>query len=287
MFGISAALTTPFTETGGVDFARLIAHTRTVLGEGCSSATLFGTTGEGASVASKQRLATVRAMIDGKIAPAALVLTLHGAAAGDIVEQAKAAIGMGVRRFLLPPPCYLNAPAMAGRAAGFASVRAPIQRSGARVILYHIPQVIGVGLPVELVARLKAAYPDLILGVKDSSGVFENTERLLELPGLEILIGDERLLAAAARLGAAGSISGIANLFSARLARELTSGDTDPGIDHLVDTVLRFPVTAAIKSLVAHRHGDAEWRRTCPPLEATPDRDRAALVAAYDAVVQG
>ncbi len=287
MFGISAALTTPFADSGSIDFARLIAHTRTVLGEGCSSATLFGTTGEGASVATKQRLATVRAMIDGKIDPAALVLTLHGSAAGDIVEQAKAAIGMGVRRFLLPPPCYFNDPSMAGLEAWFASVLAPIQGSGARVILYHIPQVIGVGVPIELVARLKAAYPDLIMGVKDSSGVFENTKNLLEMPGLEILIGDERLLAAGARLGAAGSISGVANLFSDRLARELASGETDAEIDHLVDTVLQFPVTAAIKTLVGHRHEDPEWRRTCPPLEATPARDRAMLVAAYDAVGQG
>ncbi len=284
MFGISAALTTPFTEAGGVDFARLIAHTRTVLGEGCSSATLFGTTGEGASVASKQRLATVRAMIDGNIDPAALVLTLHGAAAEDVVEQAHAAIDMGVTRFLLPPPCYFGDAAPAGLTAWFSRVLERIEGSGARIILYHIPQVIGVGLPIDMVARLKAAFPDLILGVKDSSGVFGNTKRLLELPGLEILVGDERLLAGAARLGAAGSISGIANLFSDRLARELASGDTDPDIDHLVDTVLQFPVTAAIKSLVAHRHDDPEWRRALPPLQATPERDRATLVAAYDAV---
>jgi len=287
MFGISAALTTPFTETGSVDFARLIAHARTVLGEECSSATLFGTTGEGASVATNERLATLRAAVDGGIDPATLVLTLHGAAAGDIVAQAKAAIGMGVKRFLLPPPCYFAASSEAGLTAWFASILSRIEDAGARVILYHIPQVIGVALPVETVAKLKAAHPDAVIGVKDSSGVFENTAKLLELPGLEILIGDERLLAAGARLGAAGAISGIANLFSGRLARELASGETDPEIDHLVDTVLRFPVTAAIKSLVAHRYDDPAWRRVRPPLVPTPDRGYAALVAAFDAVGAG
>ena len=49
-FGLSCATITPFTATGSVDDARLVAHLERRLAEGCSSYTLFGTTGEGASV---------------------------------------------------------------------------------------------------------------------------------------------------------------------------------------------------------------------------------------------
>jgi len=284
MFGISAALTTPVTPDGSVDQARLNSHITTVLSESCSSVTLFGTTGEGASVAQDARLGTVRAVIDAGTDPAKLVLTLHGAATADVAQHAASARDMGVTRFLLPPPCYFNQPSNAGLFNWFAQVLNPFSGTDARFILYHIPQVIGVGLPIDLVADLKAGFPAQVLGVKDSSGVFENTRDLLQLKGLDILVGDERQLAACAQIGASGSISGIANLFSARLAAVLASGANDADINHLVDIVLKTPVTPAIKTLVAHKYGADAWRKTFAPLDPTPDADIAMLAKAYDKV---
>lgn len=284
MFGISAALTTPFMDDDSVDFDRLNNHIRTVLSEGCSSVTLFGTTGEGATIASATRLETLHAVIDGKIDPVKLVLTLHGAAAQDVINQAKAALELGVKQFLLPPPCYFNEPTDAGLTAWFEQVLSQFEGTGAQFILYHIPQVIGVGLPIDMVKQLKASYPEQVFGVKDSSGDFENVQALLKLQGLEILVGDERLLATCAKLGASGAISGIANLFPGQLSLALTDCVDNPEINHLVDTALSVPVIPAIKALVAHKYDAQEWRRTAPPLVDTPDVDYTALVKAYDLV---
>jgi 4-hydroxy-tetrahydrodipicolinate synthase len=277
MFGISAALVTPFDADGSVDTARLRGHIAAVLADGCASVTLFGTTGEGASVARDARLGCLRAMIDAGCDPTQTILTLHGAAADDVADQAAQAVAMGVTRFLIPPPCYFADPGDAGLAEWFTRVFARLDGTGARFILYHIPQVIGVGLSISLVARLKSALPEQVIGVKDSSGSFDNTAALLRLADLQILVGDERQLAACARLGAAGSISGIANLFGARLGRVLASGQDDAAINTLVDTVLQYPVTPAIKSLVALRHGSDEWLRTLPPLVPTSATGRAVL----------
>ena len=49
-FGLSAALTTPFDGAGRIDIAKMVAHARDCLAKGCDSVTLFGTTGEGASL---------------------------------------------------------------------------------------------------------------------------------------------------------------------------------------------------------------------------------------------
>lgn len=285
MFGISAALTTPFLPDGSVDVVRLNNHIKTVLSESCTSVTLFGTTGEGASVAANTRLETLRAAVDAQIDPVNLVLTLHGAAASDVAQQVTRALEIGVTRFLLPPPCYFNAPENTGLYRWFSKILSRFEGTPAQFILYHIPQVIGVGLAIDLVARLKAGYPDLVLGVKDSSGSFENTRQLLQLKGLEILVGDERQLAACARLGASGSISGVANVFSDRLARVLADGVDDPALNDLVETVLMFSVTPAIKSLVACKYGADEWRRTSAPLLATSDENFATLSKAYGKMV--
>ncbi len=219
-----------------------------------------------------------------RIDPARLVLTLHGAAAWDVADQASAALALGVRRFLTPPPCYFSAPEPAGLFNWFGGVFSRFEGTGAQFILYHIPQVIGTGLAVDLVAGLKAGWPELMFGGKDSSGSFDNTKALLQLDGLAILVGDERQLAACARIGASGSISGIANVFAGRLMRVLASGVDDPSINHLVDTVLGFSVTPAVKPLVAYKYGCDDWRRVSAPLVATTDAGFATLARACDKV---
>ena len=57
-FGLGVALVTPFARDGSVDLARLRKHARRVLDEGCASVTLFGTTGEGASLGMTARTPT-------------------------------------------------------------------------------------------------------------------------------------------------------------------------------------------------------------------------------------
>jgi len=286
MFGVSAALTTPVDRNGTICLERLNNHINTVLSEGCSSVTFFGTTGEGASVPKTGRLAALKAAIEAGICPSKIILTVHGAAAGDIVDQVQEALEMEIRRFLLPPPCYYNAPMENGLFDWFSSVLTPFNETPAEFILYHIPQVIGVGIPVALVSRLKMDFPANVYGVKDSSGSFENTKKLLKLPDLKILVGDERLLAASVRLGAAGAISGIANVFANRLDRVVLDGKEDRELDSLVDTILKFPVTPAIKALVSRRYNMADWRQTLAPLQPVSDAEFSVLAAVYDKVAR-
>ena len=43
--------------------------------------------------------------------------------------------------------------------------------------LYHIPDVSGVGISLDLIERLIISYPNVIAGIKDSSGNWKNTEK--------------------------------------------------------------------------------------------------------------
>ena len=104
----------------------------------------------------------------------------------------------------------------------------------------------------------------------------------------KLMVGDlnaavEGALAAGVKLGASGSISGMANLFAGRLAQVLAMGENDVALNSLIDTVLKFPVTPAIKSLVAHKYGAPQWHKTKPPLLPTTDEGIAELSTAYDA----
>ena len=106
------------------------------------------------------RLDALRRLTGAGLDGSRLVLCVHGAAPEDVAEQARRALDAGVQRILLPPPCFFNDPSDAGLLEWFDAVIGASPES--RFIVYHIPQVIGVGLTPELVERLVGANGDAI-----------------------------------------------------------------------------------------------------------------------------
>jgi len=156
-----------------------------------------------------------------------------------------------------------------------------------RVILYHIPSVTMVGLSQDLIDRLKTGYAGIVVGVKDSSGDWDYAQELLARHrDLAILIGDERRLAEAVRMGAQGAISGLANLAPELLLPLAEAGRDDPRVTQIVDDILRYPVVPAVKELCAHLTGDSAWRAVAPPLEPLDRTQATALCAAFDAAMR-
>src|SRR5690606_22126146 len=151
------------------------------------------------------------------------------------------------------------------------------------IILYNIPSVTAVELSIDLIGRLRAAFGSVIAGVKDSSGNWAYTEKLLAAHNdIAILIGDARVLAAGVRLVGEGAICGIANLFPDRLLRMINEGQDDPELVGAVQQLLNYPVTPAVKALVACHMRDPEWRRVRAPLLALSDADFEAIGRVFD-----
>ncbi|WP_165354612.1 dihydrodipicolinate synthase family protein [Tropicimonas sp. IMCC6043] len=278
-FGISAALLTPFTPSGEIDTVRLGRHASDVLSRGADGVTLFGTTGEGASIGAQERGAGLEALLTAGIPPARITLCLCATAVADAVAQIELGLEAGIARFLLPPPFYFGG----ADDAGLLDWHLELFRSApaaARVILYNIPQVIGIGISPGLMDRLLEAAPDRIVAIKDSSGDWDNAQQLLERGTLPVLVGDERLLHKAVALGCAGSITGMANLLPERLARLFATGEEDRALSDLVDRIVAGPVMPSLKVLLAMARSDAAWERVRPPLSPLDPASREALLAA-------
>ncbi len=286
-FGLSAALTTPFNADGSIDTRRAIAHARWCVAEGCSGVTLFGTTGEGSSIGTRERGTVLRAFLADGFEPGRLVVGVMANSIEDAVAQAREALDLGVRGVLLAPPSYFKGIRDEPLYDWFSAVFAGLGAAARDIILYNIPSVTAVELPVDLIGRLRKAWPSVVAGVKDSSGNFPYTEALLKAHGdLVILIGDERTLAAGVRLGGQGAISGMANVCPARMLTGIAAGHDDKDLSALVDTLLTMPVTPAVKALVAHRSGDDAWRAARPPLAALDAQDCGRLVSHYDRIMR-
>lgn len=282
-FGLSAALATPFGPDGSVDLTRMTEHARWCLDQGCTSVTLFGTTGEGPSIGMSEREAILSAFARAGIGGAEVVVCAAASAPREALVQANAAIQFGGRTVLLTPPFYFKNPSEEGLFAWFGDVLDGLGGAACEVILYHIPSVTQVPLSLELVGRLKEAFPRIVAGVKDSAGDWVYTQALLAAHGdLAILIGDERYLAEGVRLGGRGAISGLANLCPRALLPLAVHGQGDERVNRLVDAVLEHPVVPAVKALVAHGRKDPAWRVARPPLVELAAAEAEQLAALYD-----
>lgn len=284
-FGLSAALATPFDASGQIAITPMIAQAKSCLAQGCGSVTLFGTTGEGASVGAMERRSVTEAMLAAGILPHQLVAGVLVDAAEDAAEQARQALQSGARNILLAPPSYFKNVGEEGLFGWFSAVFAALGPLARGVLLYNIPSVTMVQLSLGLIGRLRTAFPDVVVGVKDSGGNWSYSEALLAALGdLVILIGDERHLARAVRLGAQGAISGMANFVPAEIRAMAEDGRDDPRVENFVLELLKYPVIPAVKVMVARKTGDERWLAVRPPLEPIALQEQQQLAAAYDSL---
>lgn len=284
-FGLSVALATPFDEAGEIAIDTMIAHANRSIVAGCTSVTLFGTTGEGSSIGMGERERVLSAFIAAGIEPGQIVVGVLVDAAQDAAVQAGAALSKGVRNILLAPPSYFKNVSDDGIFDWFGSVFAQIGAAARDILVYNIPSVTMVPLSVSLIGRLREAFPAIVVGVKDSSGDWPYTEALLKAHrDLIILIGDERHLARGVRLGGQGAISGMANFLPQEVRVVAEDGQDDARIEDFVSELLKHAVTPAVKVMIARATGDRIWLAVRPPLVSISGEGQKNLADSFDAL---
>ena len=282
--GLWCAMLTPLDPAGGVDHGMLVAHAKSLLARGVDGVAPFGTTGEGQSFSVAEREAGIDALLAGGIPGERLVAASGCAALPETIALTRHGVQAGCAACLVLPPFFWKDASDEGLFAWYAQVIEAVGDARLRVYLYHIPQVSGTPLSVDLIARLAAAFPGIIAGVKDSAGNWDNTQALLDrVPQLAILVGHEPHLPRLLRAGGAGTICGVANVFP-ELVRALFSPDVTPADEQRVVTFIeiafRQPFLAGFKALLAEQTRNPAWRSVRAPLLPLPADSRRALLAA-------
>lgn len=292
LHGIWPALLTPLDGALNIDHARFAAHGRALLAAGCGGVTPFGTTGEGPSFGLGERMAAVDALVEGGVPAARILVSTSCAALPETLALTKHALSLGAWGCLMLPPFFLKGVSDAGIIDAFSYVIDGAADARLRLMLYHIPQVAGVGLSHAVIAELKRRYPDTIVGIKDSQCDRAHSLALVQafMPALTVHVGNEPDLPELGRRGSTGAVSGLAN-FMPRLVHRLVSQPDAPGTEQDLAKVNRllaclggYALMPALKGIMAMRTGDRSWLRVRPPLVAlTPER-YAALEAEVRAI---
>jgi 4-hydroxy-tetrahydrodipicolinate synthase len=277
--GVVAAIATPVTRERAPDIPRFLALARHLLANGCDGLNVLGTTGEATSFSREQRADVVRAAAAG-LDRARMMVGTGAAALDDAATLTRLAGELGFAGALVLPPFYYKGVGEDGVFDYIATLVAASADAPAPIYLYNYPALSGVPYAPDLVARLIAAFPSRIAGLKDSSGDLAYERLLAERhPGFDVFPANEATLLEGRGGRFAGCVSATANLNADLCARAWRDGDA-AALEKAMRIRRLFdgkPLVAGVKAGLAALHADPALAAPMPPLTAWSAEDAASL----------
>ena len=281
--GVYAASITPIKSNKyalDLKFASIYLH---FLAErNCHGALLLGTTGEGTSFSPIERATLFKAV--GTIRqthPDFRLLAGTGTPSlQETIELNTAAFAADFEGVVVLPPFYFRNVSEDGLFNWFDAVIRRSVPAGKYLIGYHIPQISGVPLSLDLLARLKDAHPIKFAGIKDSSHDISHAKALGARfkDDLLVLTGTDSYLSEAMDFHAQGCITAPANLISPKLRLlwdTLMAGQdgssTQAKITNIREVLEKYmPFPSILKALAARLHNFPQWDLRPPLLSTHP-----------------
>jgi 4-hydroxy-tetrahydrodipicolinate synthase len=270
--GILTAMVTPFDAGGALDEDAAVRLMRHLLENGSDGLVLAGSTGEGATLTDdeKYRLWELGVTESGD------ALVIAGTGTYDTrhsVELTERAAEIGVDAMLVVTPYYVR-PNRRGLKAHFATVAAATDKP---IVLYNIPSRTAIDMPNDLLAEL--AQIDNVAAVKQA-----RYEDMQPIEGLDLLAGNDDVLARVMDLGGTGGILVASHL----VGREMRRIVDEPERRHDIEDGLRdlykaltvttnpIPVKAAV-NMAGHDVGGLRL-----PLVEASEEEKAVIREALE-----
>lgn len=280
--GVNCAAVTPLNADFTPDLGRFAAHCKWLIEQGCHGIALLGTTGEANSFPVAERKSILEAALKAGIAPDQLLPGTGVAAGPDTIELTRHALSAGVTKVVMLPPFYYKNVSDEGLFAAYARIIEGVGDSRLKIILYHIPPMSSTPLSRPLVRRLREAFPETVIGIKDSGGDLTNmVEMVKENPGLAVLSGADPLMLPLLQSGGAGCITAVSNFTAPHMrfifdnwadaakAEEVGAAQaTISAYRTLATTYMQLPT---VKAIIALKSGEMSWNRLVPPLMPLSD----------------
>jgi 4-hydroxy-tetrahydrodipicolinate synthase len=281
--GVYAAAVTPLKHDTTLDLESVPAWLKFFASRGCHGVVLFGTTGEGPSFSPSERETLMRAACEvcDQLPGFRLIAGTGTPSVDETIGLTKLAFDLGYEAALVVPPYYFRKATDEGLFRWFSEVIHKAVPSDKYILGYHFPNVAGIGLSIELLERLKDAFPTQFAGIKDSSHDPELARRLGATFGsdLAVFTGTDSYLQLAMENKAAGCITAPANILSPDLreAWDCINEGKDPGdaqarIKEKRDILDKYqPFPPALKAVLHRLHGFPRWSVKPPLVEIAPE----------------
>lgn len=290
--GVLAPAVTPFDADLSPDAGRYVRHCKWLLANGCAGLAVFGTNSEANSLSVDERMMLLETLVQSGIPAARLMPGTGCCALTDSVRLTAHAVALGCAGVLMLPPFYYKGLPDEGLYRNFAEVIERVADDRLQLYLYHIPPVAQVPISLGLIERLLRAYPQVLAGVKDSSGDWNNTRTMLDAfaaSGFDVFAGSEVFLLDNLRAGGAGCITATGNVNPAAIDhvyqnwKAPDAGRIQQGISATRAVLQKYPMMAALKAVIAHWGKDPGWATVRPPLTELSPPQAGSLRAELEA----
>ena len=282
--GVLAPVLTPFNPDMQINNDLFLKHCKFLASEGLGLA-VFGTTSEGNSISLEEKIELLQKLIEAKIDPAILMPGTGCSALSDTIRLTKFSLDIGCAGVLMLPPFYYKEVTIEGLYNYYSEVIQQIGSSNLRIYLYHIPPVAQVPITIQLIEKLIKNYPNIVVGIKDSSGDWANTKAMLDCQwdDFRIFVGSENHLLQNMKYGGSGCISATANI-NPRGIKELcdnwnkeNSHELQKQLTQIRNSFSNFPLIPALKSYLARHLKEKIWLLPRPPLTPLSKKDTNLL----------
>jgi 4-hydroxy-tetrahydrodipicolinate synthase len=290
--GVYAAAVTPLLDST-LDLDSVPRLLTFLASRGCHGAVLFGTTGEGPSFSPAEREAIMRCAREAceSIPGFRLIAGTGTPSLSETIDLTKLAFDLGFDAALALPPYYFRNATDDGLFHWFSELITKAVPSDQYLLGYHFPRVAGIGFSIELLARLKDAFPSQFAGLKDSSHDADLARNLGDRFGadLVVLTGTDSYLQLAMQNKAAGCITAPANILSPDLREvweamkegkeSMEAQERVKQQREILDAYPPFPPT--LKALLHRQHGFPRWS-VRPPLVSLPEDIEERVVQEFE-----
>jgi 4-hydroxy-tetrahydrodipicolinate synthase len=249
--GVLTAMVTPFDADGRVDEAATVELMHHLLENGSDGIVVAGTTGEGATLDDDEKCR----LFELAVAEAGDALVIAGTGSNDTahtVHLTERATEIGVDAHLVVTP-YYNKPNERGIKAHFQAIA---DVTDLPIVAYNIPSRCVVDISNDLLRELAQTIPN-VQAVKQA-----NDDSLETIDGLDLLAGNDDVLARTMDIGGTGGILVAAHLFGNEMRRIIDEPENRHEINDSLADVFEalavatnpMPVKTALK-LAGHRVG--------------------------------
>jgi len=300
--GVYAAAVTPLHHTTDVDnnaslldLGSVPALLKFFASRGCHGIVLFGTTGEGPSFSPTEREILMRAVCEYRepLPGFRLIAGTGTPSLSETIDLTKLAFDLGYDAALVVPPYYFRKATDDGLFNWFSELINKAVPSTGYILGYHFPNVAGIGFSIELLSRLKDAYPTQFAGIKDSSHDPDLAQTLGETFGsdLAVFTGTDSYLQLAMKNNAAGCITAPANILSPEL-REVwdairegkDTAESLARVKTLLDVLDKYPPFQPTLKALLHRLYEFPRWGVRPPLVEISHEMEERLVKEFKAI---
>lgn len=207
--GIIAPILTPLTEDEKLNKPEMYNQIDRLIAAGISGIFALGTNGEFYAFSMEEKIEIIKVTIDAVKGRVPVYVGTGCVTTQETIELSKIAQELGADVLSVISP-YFSGISQENLYDHFSSVAEAVDLP---IILYNIPARTGNNIDYTTVKKL-AKYENII-GIKDSSGNFDNTLKYIENtdPRLHVLAGSDSLILWTLMAGGTGAISGCSNVF--------------------------------------------------------------------------